>query len=104
MALQTLAILLTKYGLAKNLCEELKLTLGVSMYASQLNSLNVSAEQLQALKSTLHFDKIKEHLLKIKGTLNQNIQFHYRKPDADDHTANELKRRKPAHNQIHKQQ
>ena len=39
MALQTLAILLAKYGLAKDLCEELKLILGVNMYADQLNSL-----------------------------------------------------------------
>ena len=80
MALQTLALLLAKYGLAKDLCEELKLILGVSMYADKLNSLKISEEQMDSLKSTLRLDKIKEHLLKIKGTLNHNVDYHNR-PD-----------------------
>ena len=42
MALQTVGILLAKYGLAKDLCEELRLILGVSMYAGQMNSLSIS--------------------------------------------------------------
>ena len=70
--------MLAKYGLAKDLCEELRLILGVSMYADQMNSLSISEQQLQALKSTLRLDKVKEHLLKIKGTINHNVQFHYK--------------------------
>ena len=42
LALQTLAILLAKYGLAKDLCEDLKLILGVSMNADQINKLSIT--------------------------------------------------------------
>ena len=42
LALQTLAMLLAKYGLAKDLCEDLKLILGVSMYADQMNKLSIT--------------------------------------------------------------
>ena len=100
MALQTLAILLAKYGLAKDLCEELKLILGISMYADKLNSLSISEEQLDSLKSTLRLDKIKEHLLKIKGTLKHNVDYHNR---PDNFESSEPRRRKEARN-IHAQQ
>lgn len=33
LALQTLALLLSKFNLAKNLCQELKMLLGISLYA-----------------------------------------------------------------------
>ena len=46
LALQTLAMLLAKYGLAKDLCEDLKLILGVSMYADQMNKLSITEQQL----------------------------------------------------------
>ena len=91
-------MLLAKYGQARELCEELKLILGVSLYADELNSLSISEENLESLKSTLRLDHIKEKLLKIKSTLKNNIEFHG-KP------ANDMvgpTRRKEAHN-VHKQ-
>lgn len=96
LALQSLALLLAKYGLAKDLIEELKLVMGITIYADQLNKINISEEQLYALKSTLRLDKIREHLLKIKGTLSRNIAFHYRAVNVEDVSSSEGRRRKDA--------
>jgi len=76
MALQTLALLLSKLSLAKDLCEELKMILGVSFYADQLDSMSITEEQLKSLKSTMRLNQVKKLLLKIKATLKRNTAFH----------------------------
>ena len=97
MVLQTVAILLAKYGQAKNVAEEIKVVLGVGLYADQLNSLSISEEQLEALKSMLRLDQVKERVLKLKATVRRNIEFTTR---PDDHMG--PRRRKEARN-VHSQ-
>ena len=47
MALQALAILLARYGQAKDLAEDLKMVLGISLYADQQNSFSTFKKQNQ---------------------------------------------------------
>ena len=57
------------------------MVLAASLYADQLNSLSISEEQLERLKSMMRVDRVKEHVLKIRATLRRNLQFNTSKED-----------------------
>ena len=48
-----------------------------------MNNLALSEEQIMSLKSALELNQLKEHLLKIKNTVQRNIAFHSDDTSAD---------------------
>ena len=75
LALHSLAILLSKFNLAREIAEDLKVALGVTVYADQIDRLAISEQQLHSLKSTLGMHRVKSHFMKIKNTVERNLNF-----------------------------
>ena len=73
------------------------MVLGVTVYADQIDKLAISEQQLHSLKSTLSLNRLKQHLLKVKNTVQRNLQF----LEGADHE--DGKRRRKTARDVHKQ-